>query len=340
MRNRLPEGFPSREDLPPSRGLRLGAIAAAVVVVLFLVASSAVQVDATEACAVTRFGKVTGTAGPGLHFRLPGVTRYRCFRTATTYYEVLEDGAAATNADYTSGPVDGVTVDGQQLVLTFNVRYRVDAAQVGLIYADIAKTPGEINERVVKFHSRSLSRQIANTKRADELYLGNLAPISAEMRDAIAPRFTEAGLILEFFELKRPNFSEAYEQAIEARQIAQVQIEQRRQEALVAEQEAERNRNLARGDADAAVIRAEGEAQSLAARGQAVRENPEILDLERIRALTTANVVYVPSDAVLPVLNIGAGQGLGGTTPTDAPAPSPGPSPSPSAAPFPSPPPP
>ena len=104
---------------------------------------------------------------------------------------------------------------------------------------------------MVKFHTRTISRQIANTKRADELYLGNLAPISAEMRDAVAPRFTEAGLILEFFELKRPNFSDAYEQAIESQQIAAVQIEQRRQEALVAEQEAQRLRNQAQGEADA-----------------------------------------------------------------------------------------
>ena len=168
-----------------------------------------------------------------------------------------------TDADYTSGPVDGVTIDGQQLLLTFNVRYRVDATRVSDIYENIGKTPGEINERVVKFHTRSISRQIANTKRADELYLGNLATISAEMRDAIAPRFTEAGLILEFFELKRPNFSDAYETAIESRQIAEVQIEQRRQEALVAEQEAERVRNEAQGQADANVIRAEGEAQAL-----------------------------------------------------------------------------
>ena len=328
MRNRLPEGFPAREDIRPSRSFRFGAIAAAVVVALFLLASAAVQVDATEACAVTRFGKVTGTAGPGLHLRLPGVTQYRCFRTATTYYEVLEDGASATNADYTSGPVDGVTVDGQQLVLTFNVRYRVDAAQVGHIYADIAKTPGEINERVVKFHARSLSRQIANTKRADELYLGNLAPISAEMREAIAPRFTEAGLIMEFFELKRPNFSEAYEQAIEARQIATVQIEQRRQEALVAEQEAVRLRNQAQGEADATFIRAQGEAKSLATTGQAVRENPEILDLERIRALTSANVVYVPSGGILPILDLGASAG---STPTSAAPPDPAASPDPAA---------
>ena len=340
MRDRLRDRLPPDIDrgAPRGTGLVLG-IGAGLLIALFIFFSSAVQVDATEACAVTRFGDVVSTAGPGLHFRLPFVTRYNCFRTATTYYEVLE-AEERSDADYTSGPVDGVTVDGQQLQITFNVRYSVDEDQVELIYTDIAKTPEQINERVVKFHTRTISRQVANTKRADELYLGNLSPISREMYDAMLPRFTEAGLILEFFELKRPNFSDEYEQAIESRQIAAVLIEQRRQEALVAEQEAERQRNLAQGDADAAVIRAEGEAQSLAARGKAVRENPEILDLERIRALTAANVVYVPSESVLPVLNIGAGQGLGGTTPPSDSSPNPSPSPTPTAAPLPSPPPP
>ncbi|MDQ3044373.1 MAG: SPFH domain-containing protein [Chloroflexota bacterium] len=329
MRDRLPPGFPAREDIRVPRGYRIGAIAIAAVIVLFLFSAFLVQVDATEACAVTRFGKVTGTAGPGLHLRIPGVTQYRCFRTATTYYEVLESGADQTDADYTSGPVDGVTIDGQQLSLTFNVRYRVDAAEVSHIYADIAKTPGEINERVVKFHTRSISRQIANTKRADELYLGNLAPISVEMRDAIAPRFTEAGLILEFFELKRPNFSDPYEQAIESRQIATILIDQRRQEVLVAEQEAERLRNQAQGEADATFIRAQGEALSLAEQGRAVRENPEILDLERIRALTSANVIYVPSEGVLPVLDLGAARGTSAPAPTSAPLPDPAAAPTP-----------
>ncbi len=315
--NRMPKSFPDRENIPASLGLRIGLIVVAIVIALFVLTSFTVQVDATEACAVTRFGKVTGTAGPGLHLKLPVMTKYHCFRTATTYYEVLEAGANQTNADYTSGPVDGVTIDGQQLAITFNVRYRVDATQVAHIYADVGKTPGEINERVVKFHTRSLTRQIANTKRADELYLGNLAPISAEMRDEIAPRFTEAGLILEFFELKRPNFSDEYEQAIESRQIAAVLIEQRRQETLVAEQEAEKVRIQAQGEADAGYIRAQGEAKSLAETGKAVRENPEILELERIRAIEKANVVYVPSDGILPVLNVGVDSSVS-PTPTES----------------------
>ena len=323
MRNR-PVVLPSRDDLPPMRGLRIGLIVVAVVIVLFVLASVAVQVDATESCAVTRFGKVTGTADPGLHVKLPIMTQYHCFRTATTYYEVLEADASQTDADYTSGPVDGVTIDGQQMDITFNVRYRVDPAQVTLIYSDIAKTPGEINERVVKFHTRALSRQIANTKRAEELYLGNLAPISAEMRDAVAPRFTEAGLILEFFELKRPNFSDEYEEAIEQRQIAEVLIEQRRQETLVAEQESEKIRIQAQGEADAEFIRAQGEAKGLAETGQAVRDNPEVLELERIRAIVNANVVYIPSEGVLPVLDLSADPS---PTASGNPAPTPTPTP-------------
>ena len=87
-----------------------------------------------------------------------------------------------------------------------------------------------------------------------------------------------------------------------------VQIEQRRQEALVAEQEAERVRNEAQGQADATFIRAQGEAQALAETGRAVRENPEILELERIRALESANVIYVPSSGILPVLDLGAAE--------------------------------
>jgi regulator of protease activity HflC (stomatin/prohibitin superfamily) len=292
----------------PSRGtgFKIAGIAIAVAVALLVIAIFTKQVDATEACVKTRFGEVKGNAGPGLHFTVPGVTRFHCFRTATTYYEVLEADAFETNADYTSGPVDGVTIDGQQLQLTFSVRYRIDPTQVSLIYTDVAKTPLEINERVAKFHTRALSRQIANTKRADELYLGNLAPISAEMKDAMAPRFAEAGLILEYFELKRPNFSDEYEEAIESRQIAAVLIEQRRQETLVAEQEAEKARIQAQGEADASYIKAQGEAKSLAETGKAVRENPEILELERIRAIEKANVVYIPNDGILPVIDLGA----------------------------------
>jgi hypothetical protein len=107
----------------------------------------------------------------------------------------------------------------------------------------------------------------------------------------------DPGLILELFELKRPNFSDEYEEAIEQRQIAEVLIEQRRQETLVAGQEAGRAR-----------VQAQGEAQSLAETGQAVRANPEILELERVRAIVNANVDYIPNDGILPVLDVSASQ--------------------------------
>jgi hypothetical protein len=129
----------------------------------------------------------------------------------------------------------------------------------------------------------------------------------------VAPRFTEAGLILEFFELKRPNFSDEYESAVEQCQIVAVLIEQRRQETVLAQKEAERAR-----------IQAQGGAKRLEETGQAVRETPEILELERIRAITSANVAFIRSDGILPVLDFSADQSptaSGNPVPTPTPTP-------------------
>ena len=54
-----------------------------------------------------------------------------------------------------------------------------------------------------------------------------------------------------------------------------------------------------------------------------MRENPEILELERIRALTSANVVYVPSEGILPVLDLAAGEAQPTAVPTPSPTPAP-----------------
>ncbi|HKG25916.1 MAG TPA: hypothetical protein VKB09_09725 [Thermomicrobiales bacterium] len=75
----------------PSGGKGCLALIVALVLVLIVVSSLTAQVDASEACAVTRFGKVVSEAGPGLHAKIPIADKYHCFRTATTYCEILED---------------------------------------------------------------------------------------------------------------------------------------------------------------------------------------------------------------------------------------------------------
>jgi len=326
------------------------ALAAAVGLALLLFLTATVRVDAGEACAVTRFSAVSREVGPGLHFRIPGVEDFHCYSTRTTFYEVLEQGAGAGNsgADFLDTPVDGVTNDGQPLTITFNLRYRIPAENVGEIYANIGRTMQQVNENVVKFHARSITRQQVQTFSATDLYSGALDTVSRDIEALVAPRLAESFVELEYYELKRPQFQEAFTEAIEQQQIAREQIETRQNEAVAAEQEAIRVANLARGEAEAQQIRAAGEATAIALRGQAVRDNPEIISLNYIEALRTINWAILDGESVTPFLTIQPpGEGgapavgppapaeptppsaetpaAGGTAPTPAPVPSPPP---------------
>lgn len=53
----------------------------------------------------------------------------------------------------------------------------------------------------------------------------------------------------------------------------------------------------AQGERDSAIAKAEGEAQALTLRGQAIRENPEIIQLEIAQKLAPSlQTILLPSD--------------------------------------------
>jgi regulator of protease activity HflC (stomatin/prohibitin superfamily) len=320
-----------------------GVVGAALAVAVLLFLTSTERVDAGEACAVTRFSAVTREVGPGLHFKLPGVEDFHCFSSRTVFYEVLEaDSGGNSNADFRDTPVDGVTRDGQPLTITFNLRYRILPENVGEIYSNIGRTMQQVNENVVKFNARPITRQQVQLKTATELYSGELVSVSDQVRTLLAPRFAESFVLLEYYEIKRPRFQPAYEDAIEAQQIAREQIETRENEAAAAKQEAARAVNLAQGEADAQVARARGEAEAISLRGQAARDNPEIISLNYIEALKTVNWAILDGGSVQPFLNISPGSetipgGSGPAAPAPAPAPAPA-APAPTTAPQPPPP--
>lgn len=327
---------PSRRRPVSRSGLNLGwiGLGAAAAIALLAFAFATARVDAGEACAVTRFGAVVREAGPGLHLRLPGIERFHCFRTATTFYEVLDEPGGGSQADFIDEPIDGVTRDGQPVGVTLNLRYRIPGNRVGEIYETIGRTTNEVNERVIKFHTRSITRQQVQKLGATELYAGDLDLAGTAIGDLLRPRFEESGVELEYFELKRPRFNETYEDAIEAQQIAREQIETRENEAAAAEQEAQRVANLARGDAEAEQIRAAGEATAIALRGEAARTNPEIISLNYIEALKTINWAILDGESVTPFLNLqppgegsapGAPGGSAAPAAPTAPEPTPGP---------------
>lgn len=294
----------NRPNMPEGRSIGIAVVAISAVLLAIIAFGAFARVDAGEACVVRRFGDVRRTLSPGLHMKIPFAENTVCFSTRSLVYEVVDE-SGGSNADYVDFLVDGVTIDGQPLSVTYTVRFHVEPERVGYVYSNIARTMDQVTERVVKFHSRSEVRQVVNTKTAGQLYLGGLDSVSVEIEDILRPLFEESGVTLDFFEIKRPNFSDEYEQAIEDKQIAIEQADRKENEIQVAQQEAQRLKTEAQGEADAQVIRAQGDADSLKIRAEAYNENPILVTIEYYEALQQVDwAIFGPDGGANPIIPI------------------------------------
>lgn len=290
-----------------------GCTSTAILMLAVLVGLAGIRpVNTGEYCAVLTWGRVTGAAGPGLNWRFPIVQNFECFSTRALVYEASGQ-PEESGADFTDFTVGAQTSDGQQIDVTYSVRFLVRPDNVSRVYQDVAQSMEQVAERVVKFHSRSVVRLAMQEYSAGQLYTGDVFEVQQAIHGRLETLFLLSGVTLDDFVLRKIDFDVDYIQAIENQQIARENIETAQFEAQSAEFEADRAAVLARGQADAAIETARGsaqaqivnagaEAESIRLRGQALREFPEVLQLEFIQQLDTAKWLMIPSDGLVPFL--------------------------------------
>lgn len=288
-------------------GVFAGFLVAIVIFVVLGVLSSWTQVEYGTVAVVTRFGAVTGRIfRPGPNWKTPFIEGTVVYSTQKITYETSEN-PDQSNADYTDYQVDTTTQDGQQIKVRYTVRFRVDEVQASWVAQNLGDETALV-EKVVKTDTRIHSRNVAREFRAAQLYTGNVE----EYQDAVAaklnPLFKANGLILDEFGVRSIIFEQDYADAIEQKQIEAEKVATERYRALQeterkkgtitkAEAAAEQRRIKAQGDADANVIEATAEAQAVEMVGNALRESPEFLDLERIKTLNPKIRLIIPSNS-------------------------------------------
>jgi len=248
---------------------------------------------------------VAGEVGPGLHLKLPGVQRYHCFSTRSVVYETLDD-PRSSEADFRDIAVNAQTSDGQQIVVKFSVRFHVTRESVRRMYREVARDMEDVNERVVRFHSRSVVRLSMQEYSAQKIYSQSIFDVEETIDSRLRPLFAEKGVELESFALRKIDFDKDYVDAVEKKQIAQERIKTAEYEAESAVNEAKRQAELAKGEAQAQVERARGEAQAIGLRGEALRGNPDVLRLNFVERLSNVQWGILPAEAVTPFLPLPA----------------------------------
>ena len=187
----------------------------------------------------------------GLHVIVPlaeKVIRYPIYwQTYTMSTEPFEGSKAGNDA------ISARTSDGQSVYVDSTVIYRIDASEAVRVHIDWQK-------RYIDDFIRPVMRGIIRTEvsqfTADEVNSSKRKNLEENLGELLREAFTDNGFVLDRFLLRNIAFSSAYSTAIEDKQVAEQEQQQR-------EYQAEQMRKLAAGERDRLKIEAEGRAGAL-----------------------------------------------------------------------------
>ncbi len=250
---------------PPSSSsvFRLGLWLLGGLLFLYLLFSSWYIVDQGERAVVLRLGATVGEAGPGPHFKLPWIDTVRkiTVQNQNRRYQQLE----------------AYSQDQQPANLTVSVSFVVSDPQ--MIYEQYGDLEGAVMRLIdprVMSGVKSIFGQYDAARAIQERVALN-ADFAAAVTSAI-----NGPINIISVQIENIDFSEAYEQSVEQRMLAQVEIQRREQNLRTTEVEAQIARTRAEGEAEAIRLRGEAEGAAIRARAEALRSNADLVQLQAV----------------------------------------------------------
>lgn len=235
--------------------------------ILTLVSGSWYTVDAGEKAVVLTFGSISAIKGPGLHFKIPA---------AQTVHKV------SIRVQWLSwdarDPMESYSKDQQPAKLQVNVAYRVlaDTASIRAFYTtyrDIdGLTAALIAPRALEGIKTTFGQFNAVTAIQERTRLN--ADVEGAVRKLIV-----GPVNIEGVQIKDITFSDEYEKSVEQRMLAQVEVEKVRQNKDREQLQADIRVIQATAEAQSVKLKGEAEAAAIRARGDALRDNPKLVEL-------------------------------------------------------------
>ena len=278
--------------------LGVGGTVIAAIFGLTILGGSWYTVDSGFRGVQIRNGAVTGTAEPGLGFKMPIIDK------------VVDISVQSQARQYTE--VATYSKDQQTAMLALSVNFRFPADQVEVIYTNFGGEEGVL--------TRLLDRQVYDEVKN---VFGKFNAVTAiQERDRLVAEVQNAiqksvvgPIIIESVQIENIDFSSAYEDSIEARMLAEVEVQKVKQNAerekvqaeiVVTQAQAQADAQVAQAKASAEATRLQGdaEADAIRAKGGALRDNPQLVDLIQAEKWNGTLPTHMVPDATVPFLNI------------------------------------
>lgn len=276
------QNFPDR-----GRTSRLIAIGVIVVVVLFILASTFVFVPPQTSAVVISYlapgGYRKQPLQSGLHVIIPLVEHLEKYSISKQTYTMSSVTGEGQLEDDDS--IRARTKDGQEVFIDASVIYSIDPTKVIDLHIN---WQDRFEDGVVRPAARGIIRDVASQYGVEEIVSTKRGELEQLITNLMAEKLAENDLLLSDFVLRDIHFSEEYAAAVEQKQIAEQQAQQADLVIAQKKAEAEQARQIAQGQADAAVIAAKGEAEALLIQAQAEAQANQLLS----QSITPALVQY------------------------------------------------
>ena len=264
----------------------------------------------------------------GLHWIVPFVERVELYPISIQTFTM----ARTTSEGETQGliTVEARTSDGQRIFVDSSVIYQIEPSVATTIHKEWQH---RYQEDLILPQARGIIRDAVSQYRVDEVLSTKRFDMTDQITENLLEVMADNGLTLIDFVLRDITFTEEYAQSIEQKQIAE---QQALQAAFVVEskkQEAEQARQIAQGQADAAVIASKGaaearlieanaEAQALELIADALEDNPELIEYQYVLKLSPGvQTIFVPSgnQFILPLPGSASSEPTATTAPESTP---------------------
>jgi regulator of protease activity HflC (stomatin/prohibitin superfamily) len=250
-------------------------IGVVALIVLFALFGSFYTVNEGERGVILRLGSVQGVAEPGLNFKMP-------FTDSVEIMSVRDQ-----KRDFPA--MASYSKDVQEAQIEVAVIYRVPETNVDKVYTRLgidyfarsieAVVPQRLKEVFGQYQAASVT--------SDRTRLG--VEVEKAIRDSVASN--TGGLVeIRSVQIKNIDFSDAYENAIEAAAQAEAEVRKAKNEletqrveaekvTVQAKAQADATRERAKAEADAIRARGLAEADAVKAKGEALKATPELVTL-------------------------------------------------------------
>lgn len=275
-----------------SFNVKLASLIAVIIIVILIILDGLVSVPAGHVGVVFDQGRgvLENELDEGLHIKIPFWQKVSIMDGRTQEYTMsIVPGEGVKESD---DSIESRSKDGQVVWVDATILFHIDKTKANLIKQNIGSET-EYYAKVIRPKAREVLREVIAKYNALDLVSEVRETIVEEMQKNLTEGYSKHNIILEEIVLRNVTYSADFANAIEEKEVA-------RQKIKTAEYQKEQATQLK----EKKIIEAEAEAEGIKLKGEALRSNPEVIQLEFVNKIAPAVQWGILPNNITPLFNI------------------------------------